>query len=64
MIAVPISLKEANAFVERLHRHHNASVGDKYRIGAFSNGKLPEGYRAVVGMTPEENPQMNLIFED
>lgn len=28
---VPISLKEANAFVERHHRHHKPVVGHKFR---------------------------------
>lgn len=32
--AVPISLEEANAFVERHHRHHGDVVGHKFSIGA------------------------------
>ena len=31
---VPISLAEANAFVERYHRHHSKTVGHKYSIAA------------------------------
>lgn len=30
---VPITLKEANAFVERYHRHHKPVVGHKFSIG-------------------------------
>ena len=38
--AVPLSLKEASAYVDELHRHHNHAVGDKYRVGAEINGEL------------------------
>jgi hypothetical protein len=40
---VPIDLDEANAFVERLHRHHPPVVGHKFSIGAASDD-------AVVGV--------------
>lgn len=33
MKAIPIELKEANAFVEKLHRHHAPVHRDKLRIG-------------------------------
>ena len=29
---VPITLKEANAFVERYHRHHKPTTGHKFSI--------------------------------
>lgn len=29
----PITLREANAFVQRYHRHHKPSVGHKFSIG-------------------------------
>lgn len=35
----PIALKDANAFVALLHRHHKPVVGHKYSIG-LANGKL------------------------
>ena len=35
-----ISLKEANAFVFDLHRHHGPVVGHKFSIGAFIENKL------------------------
>lgn len=39
--SVPISQKAANDFVNKLHRHHMATVGDKYRIAAVDiNGKV------------------------
>ena len=37
MKAIPIELKEANAFVEQLHRHHAPVYRDKFRIGALDN---------------------------
>ena len=41
MKAIPIELKEANAFVEKLHRHHDPVHRDKFRIGcADDNGNL------------------------
>ena len=38
--AVPLSLKEAQAFINRLHRHHVASAGDKFRVGCEVDGVL------------------------
>lgn len=39
--AVPISRADANNFVNKLHRHHIAAVGDKYRIAVVDNaGKV------------------------
>lgn len=38
--AIPLELKEANAFVEKLHRHHSPVVRDKFRVGAEVDGKL------------------------
>ena len=37
MKAVPIELKEANNFVNLLHRHHNAVYRDKFRIGCIDD---------------------------
>lgn len=44
---VPISLKEANAFVEKYHRHHKPVVGHKFSVAA-SNGEKIVGV-AIVG---------------
>lgn len=38
--AVPVSQKQANSFVDNLHRHHTHTSGDKYRVGAEIDGKL------------------------
>lgn len=37
---VPITLKEANAFVERYHRHHKPVVGHKFSIGCSDGEKI------------------------
>ena len=36
----PITLKEANAFVDKNHRHHGGTVGCKFAIGLYECGKL------------------------
>lgn len=40
MTLKPITLKEANEFVQSHHRHHGAVVGYKFAIGAEHNGEL------------------------
>ena len=40
MKAVRVELKEANAFVSALHRHHKPVVGHRFSIGAEHGGKL------------------------
>lgn len=37
---VPISLKEANAFVEQHHRHHKHVAGHKFSIAASDGDKI------------------------
>ena len=37
---VPITLKEANKFVERNHRHHKPTVGHKFSIGLSDGDKI------------------------
>lgn len=44
---VPITLREANAFVEQNHRHHGPTVGHKFSIG-LSDGEKIVGV-AIVG---------------
>lgn len=44
---VPMTLREANAFVEQNHRHHGATVGHKFSIG-LSDGEKIVGV-AIVG---------------
>ena len=36
----PLSLREANAFVDRHHRHHKAVTGHKFSIGCSQDGQL------------------------
>lgn len=38
--AIPISRKEANDYIEKLHRHHGKTVDDKYRLGAVVGNKI------------------------
>lgn len=38
--AQPLSLAEANKFVDDFHRHHQPVVRDKFRVGASLDGKL------------------------
>ena len=38
--AIPLELKAANEFVERLHRHHDPVYRDKMRIGCEVDGNL------------------------
>ena len=40
MIAIPITLYEANAYVESLHRHHAPVHRDKYRVGCADQDGL------------------------
>ena len=37
---VPITLREANAFVEQNHRHHGPTVGHKFSIGLSDGEKI------------------------
>lgn len=36
----PITLRDANAFVDRHHRHHKAVTGHKFSIGCSQDGQL------------------------
>ena len=40
LIAVPISLVEANEFIRRTHRHHSPVIGHKFSIGAVAQNEL------------------------
>lgn len=44
---IPMTLREANAFVEQHHRHHKPVVGHKFSIGV-SDGEKVVGV-AIVG---------------
>lgn len=36
---IPVSLAEANAFVEQHHRHHKPVTGHKFSVGCALGGK-------------------------
>ena len=40
MEAVPVSLSEANVFIDKHHRHHKPLKFHKYSLGVEENGKL------------------------
>ncbi|HJT76872.1 MAG TPA: XF1762 family protein [Gemmataceae bacterium] len=40
MQAVPIHIKEANAFIAKYHRHNLTTVGGKFAVGRVVRGKL------------------------
>ena len=40
MKAIPLELKDANAYVEKYHRHHKAVSRDKFRVGCEEDGEL------------------------
>ena len=40
MKAIPLELKEANAYIERRHRHHAPVRRDKFRVGCEDHGEL------------------------
>ena len=40
MKIVPVELKEANNFIESLHRHHKPVQGHRFSIGVEKEGKL------------------------
>ena len=37
---IPMTLREANAFVEQYHRHHKPVVGHKFSIGVSDGEKV------------------------
>lgn len=40
MRIVPLTLKDANAFVLALHRHHKPVVGHRFSVGCEADGRL------------------------
>jgi hypothetical protein len=40
MVIIPMTLKDANAYVLEKHRHHKPSVGHKFSIGLFIGNNL------------------------
>ena len=40
MVAVPIELKDAQNYINKFHRHHQAAHRDKFRIAAMEDGEI------------------------
>ena len=40
MKAVPIELKDANAYVDKYHRHHKPVARDKFRVACEEDGEI------------------------
>lgn len=40
LTAEPIELKDAQEFINKLHRHHAASIRDKFRVAAVQDGEI------------------------
>ena len=38
--AVPLTIKQANEYIDMVHRHHVHAQGDKFRVGAEVDGEL------------------------
>ena len=56
MNAIPLTLTEANQFIEKHHRHHHKVPRDKFRVGCEVGGKL-------VGVATVGNPLARLLCD-
>lgn len=56
LIAVPISLQEANKFVDIIHRHHPPVYRDKFRVAAFDTKR-----KMVVGVAQVGRPVSRIL---
>lgn len=56
IVAVPISLADANRFVAEKHRHHNPVHRDKFRVAAEKDGQ-------IVGVANVGRP-VNRVLDD
>lgn len=61
MQAIPLTLKEANEFIKKYHRHNKPVQGYKFAIGAVKDGKLVGV--AVVGRPVARNLDDGLTAE-
>lgn len=48
LVVVPLTLRDANAFVEQVHRHHGTARGCKFSIGVVDEAGTIHGV-AIVG---------------
>lgn len=58
---IPVSLKEANAFVGVHHRHHQSVTGHKFSIGCEQDGRLVGV--VIVGRPVSRHMDNGLILE-
>lgn len=58
---LPLDLDEANAFVERLHRHHRPVIGHKFSLGAALRADVVGV--AIVGRPVSRHRQDGLTLE-
>ena len=56
LIAVPITLREANQFVDSYHRHNSATQGGRFAIGASDGERL-------VGVAIVGNPLARMLMD-
>lgn len=56
IVAKPISLQDANDYVNTFHRHHPAVYRDKYRIAAFDTTKC-----VIVGVVQVGRPVSRVL---
>lgn len=61
LAAVPLTLKEANALVGRLHRHHDPAVGHRFSIGARNGEELVGAI--IVGRPVAPKTDQTFVFE-
>ena len=50
---VPVTLREANGFVQQYHRHHKQVAGHKFSIGVAQDGRLVGAVTHVLVSDPQ-----------
>lgn len=53
----PATLKQANALVDELHRHHKRAVGHRFSIGVKDESGIVHGAAVIGRPTGRKNPQ-------
>lgn len=61
MRIIPLDLDEANAFVARLHRHHEPVVGHRWSLGAVKGGALVGV--AIMGRPVGKRTDQRMVLE-
>ena len=61
LVRIPLTLEEANAFVDVHHRHHDPVVGHKFSIGAVSGSEVVGV--AIVGRPVARGHQDGMTLE-